>query len=352
MTQAQDLQPIRLQLTAMTLPDGRCDAIGQPTDTATWGVNQSNSDVLSHQRPCTLVVYPGEASELLVQLENVSDRDLEIDAHVTGTFPNQWCRLGLEGQSLPRGSTMEAVLYFQIAADFFESPVGHQAGQPLTLDYNGDFELRYRQPEQDNYTAHQTAAFQVFVRPHSLYLDFLPDIYREVDFVGRFLKIFEQTFEPNVQMWSNLWAYIDPKTAPEAMLPFLAHWVGWPLTPQLSLQRQRQLIAGAVELYRWRGTRRGLRYAIHLFTDLPLDEDRPETEKSISIQEIGGRGFVLGETRLGRDATMGGGQPYHFRVHLRPQPDQDLNLPLIYQVIDKEKPAFCTYELYMEEQSV
>ncbi|MGB0561798.1 MAG: phage tail protein, partial [Spirulinaceae cyanobacterium] len=213
-----------------------------------------------------------------------------------------------------------------------------------TLDYQGSFEVYSRSPNASQ-RVQQTVEFRLFVRPRSLYLDFLPDIYREVDFVGRFLKIFEQTFEPDIQVLSNLWAYLSPQTAPEAMLPFLAHWVGWPLTPQLSLQRQRQLIAGAVELYRWRGTRRGLKYAIHLFTDLPLGPTAPDAPQPIEIQEFGGRGFVLGETRLGRDATMGGGRPYHFIVQLSPLPDQSLNLPLIKQVIEQEKPAFCTYEL-------
>jgi len=63
-----------------------------------------------------------------------------------------------------------------------------------------------------------------------LYAKFLPAIYQELDFVGRFLKIFEQAFEPAVNSLDTLWAYLDPTTAPQGLLPFLAHWVGW--TPQ------------------------------------------------------------------------------------------------------------------------
>lgn len=350
MPQTQETQPIRLQLTAMTLPESRCQPVGQAAGMAKLGVQRRQPMAALPKSACELVIYPGEASELLVQLENVGTQDLDIDLAVTGTFPRHWCRLGSEGTSLPRGSTTEAVLYFQLEPDFFESSATQPGQEPWQLDYTGTFEVRYRWPEREQ-QVHQTAEFQIFVRPRSLYLNFLPDMYREVDFVSRFLKIFEQTFEPNVWMLSNLWAYLDPKTAPEAMLPFLAHWVGWPLTPQLSLARQRQLIAGAVELYRWRGTRWGLRYAIHLFTDLSLDDTLPEAEQQIAIQEFGGRGFVVGETRLGRDATMGGGRPYHFIVRLRPPAGHAINLPLVYQVIDKEKPAFCTYELYMEESS-
>ncbi|MEM8638261.1 MAG: phage tail protein [Cyanobacteria bacterium P01_G01_bin.54] len=341
----QETQPIHFQLTVMKLPESRPQAVGQASNMAALvGQQRKKGAQEGGAKPAELVLYPGEASELLVQLSNLSSQDLELELAVTGTFPQHWCRLGSEGTRLPRGSTTEAVLYFQLEPDFFESPVGRQAGDPLTLDYQGSFEVRSRSGAAHP-QVQQTVEFQLFVRPRSLYLNFLPDVYREVDFVGRFLKIFEQTFESNVQMLTNLWAYLSPQTAPEAMLPFLAHWVGWSLTPQLSLQRQRQLIAKAVHLYRWRGTRRGLGYAIHLFTGLPWEQTEPDTPPHIEIQEFGGRGFMLGETRLGRDTTIGGGRPYHFIVQVRPLPDEPLNLPLITQVIEQEKPAFCTYEL-------
>jgi phage tail-like protein len=331
----------------MKLPESRCEPVGSaPQELTTPGLRTRQIGDQRKKQP-ELVVYPGEASELLVQITNVSSDDLELEVAVSGAFPSDWCQLGVEGSRLPRGSTIEAVLYFQIAPDFFESPAGHQGGQPFTLDYPGLIEFAYH-PVEGEVTERYSREFMLFVRPRSLYLDFLPDLFREVDFVARFLKVFEETLEPNVHMLANLWAYLNPKTAPEAMLPFLAHWVGWPLTPQLPLSRQRQLIAGAVQLYQWRGTRRGLRFAIHLFTDLPFEETVPEAEKAISIQELGGRGFIMGETRLGRDATMGGGQPYHFIVTLRHPVHHEIDRALIEQVIDQEKPAFCTYELYTE----
>ncbi len=115
-----------------------------------------------------------------------------------------------------------------------------------------------------------------------------------------------------------LWAYLDPLTAPESLLPFLAHWVAWPINHRWSVEQQRHLIRSAVEIYRWRGTKRGLRLYIHLYTNLPLDDQiTSETDKHISIQEISGQGLVLGDTRLGEDAMIGGGRPFHFIVRLR-----------------------------------
>jgi len=134
-------------------------------------------------------------------------------------------------------------------------------------------------------------------------------------------------------------------TAPEALLPFLAHWVAWPIDRRWDVKQQRRLIRNAVELYRWHGTRRGLRFYLHLYTELPLDEDLPEDEKHISIEEIFTRGFVMGETLIGTDSMLGGGRPFHFIVRLRPEPDKRIDEGLVRGIIDREKPAFCTYDL-------
>ena len=187
-----------------------------------------------------------------------------------------------------------------------------------------------------------------------LYLNFLPAIYQEIDFVGRLLKIFEESFEPTVQTLDSLWAYLDPLTAPEALLPFLAHWVAWDSNFYISADRQRQFIRHAMEIYRWRGTKYGLRLYLHLVTGLPLDEDKPEAEKHISIFESFGRGMVLGSASLGDDALVGGGKAFHFRVRLKipigsSEEPFAIDESVIRQVIEQEKPAFCTYELQIEE---
>lgn len=250
---------------------------------------------------------------------------------------------------------MEAVLYFQLAADFFEAQDALGPAEFLILDYQGQLIVHYAQsdPSQDSdqppaLPYRDAANFDLHVRPRSLYRNFVPELYREVDFIGRLLKIFEQTFEPAVQTLDTLWAYLDPLMAPRALLPFLAHWVGWPLMPGIPVNRQRQLIQQAMTLYRWRGTRRGLRLYLHLYTDLPLDDDRSEAEKHICIQEVLGPGFVVGAAQLGQDTLIGGGQPYHFIVYLRPDTPEQLDSNLIHQIIAQEKPAFCTYDLYIE----
>jgi phage tail-like protein len=272
---------------------------------------------------------------------------MQLEMQVEGDFPPDWCRIGMEGTMLLPGQSMEAVLYFQIPGDWFESD--QVSG---TIDRVGRLSVNWFEPDTGKRQIEWTN-FRLGIRPRSLYLNFLPAIYQDVDFVGRLLKIFEESFEPTVQTLDSLWAYLDPLTAPEALLPFLAHWVGWDPNFYLTADRQRRFIRHAMEIYRWRGTKYGLRLYLHLATGLPLDEDKSEAEQHISIVESFGRGLVLGSASLGTDALVGGGRAFHFKVRLKVPIDSSRSLmldeSLIRQVIEQEKPAFCTYELQIEE---
>jgi phage tail-like protein len=351
MTQARDLLPLRLEL----MPTTSAAIAAQPTGRAIAPFQdhsplQNNLVRATPKPPCQLVVHPGAPAELLVRIQNLSQSRLEIALDLDGDFPSHWCRIGIEGQEIPPQARREAVLYFQLPDNFFETDSPFPNDRCLSLDYRGHIYIRYSL-DGDTWQVMAPETFNLFVRPDSVYLDFLPELYREVDFIGRVLSLFEQAFEPTVQTLDLLWAYLDPLTAPEGLLSFLASWVGWKLDPRLSIERQRHLIGQAIQLYSWRGTRRGLRLYLNLYTNLPLDEDRPEKEKRISIQEVFTQGFVLGETQLGEDAIVGGGKPYHFIVRLRPGPGDRLDEALVRQIIEQEKPAFCTYELYIEPSS-
>ncbi len=296
-----------------------------------------------------MLLHPGEPSEMVVQIDNLGTRTLQVNLQVEGDFPAEWCRIGgMEGHELLPEQRMEAVLYFQPPADIFEEDRSFSRNEELVLDYQSRIYVYYTSDNTDR-RLFESAPFNVYVRPRSLYLNFLPDLYREVDFIGRLLKIFEQAFEPAVQALDVFWAYLDPLTTSKALLPFLAHWVAWPVDPRWSHEKQRRLIRQAMEIYRWRGTRRGLRLYLHLYTDLPLDEDIPqEADKHIRIEEIFADGFVLNSTNIGHDSIIGGVRPYHFIVTLRPDSGVQVDERLVRHIIEQEKPAFCTFELYIE----
>ncbi len=92
-----------------------------------------------------------------------------------------------------------------------------------------------------------------------------------------------------------------------------------------------------------------MRLYLHLYTGLPLDEELPnESEKHISITEPFGNSFILNDAEL-NDAVLGGGQSYHFVVRLRcDSGNYIIREEIVKIIIEQEKPAFCTYELYID----
>jgi len=297
----------------------------------------------------TLLLQPGEPGEMLVQLENLGGRPLRWRLEIEGDFPLGWCTWQQEeAEEIAPNQKVDKSLCFEIPEDYFENQYALSRGRDrLKINYETQVYV-YAEAQ----TSRQLVAYRVFnlcVRPSVSYLNFLPAIYREIDFIGRFLTIFEQAFDPAVQTIDVLWAYLDPLTAPEALLPFLGHWVAWPIDHRWDIKQQRRLIRNAIELYRWHGTRRGLRFYLHLYTDLPLDENLPEADKHISIEEIFTRGFVMGGTLIGRDSMLGGGRPFHFIVRLRPEPNKPIDERLVREIIEREKPAFCTYDLSISQ---
>ena len=360
MTQKSKLQALSINLISMKAPEANEETLASADSSSNAKDQYANrsSELRSPTVNCKLLITPDQPSEIVVKLKNSSDRALLTNLQVEGDFPSTWLQIGMEGHELPAYAEMEAVLYFQVPTDFFEKQEAIVQGQPLKINYQGQLQIfgGYTNSTSGDDLENglvpppklelfDIETFHLYVRPQSLYLDFLPDIYREVDFVGRMLKIFEECLEPDVNILNSLWAYLDPMLAAKEMLPFLAHWVGWEIEPSLSLDRQRYLIKQAMQIYRWRGTRRGLRFYIHLFTGLPLDEHLPEAEKHISFFEVKGRGFVLGEANLGLNASTGGGKPFHFVVRIRHNLQNSLDIPLIHQIIEREKPVFCTYDL-------
>jgi phage tail-like protein len=339
------------------------------------------------QQQTQIVVHPGELCRVALEIKNWESQPQHFILKVEGTFPLKWCQLQTDVESAPQfgialqqeAQTLDSVtlevaakksrhadLWFQIPDDFFEGQVALQEREDnelrnlpelpsadvlSKLNFRGYLSIYANPSLSQELSPHpiQESNFELNVRPRSTYTTFLPTVYQEVDYIHRFIKIFEQAFDPVVNSFTSMWAHLDPLTAPQALLPFLAHWVDWPIDVELDLTYQRRLIRRAVEIYRCRGTRKGLRFYLHLYTGLPLDEhiDREE-DKSIGITEPFGQGCLFGLAYVGKDAIIGGGKPYHFDVRLRAQPNSPIDEQLIRRIIDQEKPAFCSYSLLIE----
>lgn len=334
MTQAITPKMLVVRFSSMAVPE--------TIDAAPTGLRGSGQEQIAQN---ALLLMPGEPSQILISLENPTDRPIHWQLNASGDYPADWCRWQQsESQELAAHQSLEVTLSFKVPDDFFEQQAAVTPAHPrLQSDYQTELVIN-----QISGANHHPIAYQIFtlhVRPRSFYLKFLPAFYQEFDFFRRFLFIFEQTFDPYIQTIDALWAHLDPLTAPEPLLPFLAHWVAWQLEPDWGIEQQRQLIRNAIELYRWHGTRYGLQFYLHLYTGLPLDEQH------IQIEEVFTGGFAFGDCQIGQNAMMGGGRPYHFVVRLCPEtPDQLIDESVVRKVIEREKPPFCTYDLDIDRR--
>jgi phage tail-like protein len=92
----------------------------------------------------------------------------------------------------------------------------------------------------------------------SRWLQYLPPIYSEDAFLGRYLLIFEDLLGPVEQLIAHFDLLLDPATAPVGFLPILNDWLGEIVDERWSPEIQRELLKAASELFQARGTRAGL----------------------------------------------------------------------------------------------
>lgn len=169
----------------------------------------------------------------------------------------------------------------------------------------------------------------------SSYLEYLPALYRDDEFMGQFLLIFESILKPIENTIDSLPWYFDPLVIPEPLLPWLASWLDLTLDPTWPLERRRELVKMAAELYRWRGTRRGLAEYLRIYTGR-----MPEISEFI-------QGMSLDqETRLGIDTRLGSsGTGNHFTVTLKLDGRDEINVDTVKAIIEAQKPAQAAYTL-------
>jgi phage tail-like protein len=106
---------------------------------------------------------------------------------------------------------------------------------------------------------------------YSRYLQDLPTIYQDSDFLGRFLLIFENIWEPLEARQDHLDLLFHPSTCPAELLPWLAGLLGIELDRHWGEGQRRAMIAEAYELYRWRGTRYGLTRLLEIATGMAVE---------------------------------------------------------------------------------
>ena len=208
----------------------------------------------------------------------------------------------------------------------------------------------------------------------SSYLQHLPQIFRssgtvdQVNFLGRFLKIFEALLSGRddaildgrkvvglEETIAGFAAYLDPALTPiddpdaataldSEFLDYLASWVGLTLDQNWDLGKKREWLRRIVPLYKRRGTRDGIAEYLEMFLGPDVTVDEPPG------------GFVLADpesSTVGEDVFLAGAPAYFFRVRINygfdPQPFEIETWRNIRRgarsIVDLEKPAHTYYTL-------
>ena len=188
------------------------------------------------------------------------------------------------------------------------------------------------------------------------YLEHLPAIYRRSDAVGRNLVrevcfLFEHMFDSVELNLNDGWRFYDPHVTPPEFLTWLSGWTAFSLDLDWPDAQKRALIRRAVDLYRIRGTKRGLSLFLRLFTG--HEPDIVENTWPFKGFRVEAEGAEIG-ARVGLDSViMPPVDLAHCFIVTMPIKYEDVTSEMvirIHQIIQMEKPAHTHYYLRFAEE--
>jgi phage tail-like protein len=214
------------------------------------------------------------------------------------------------------------------------TPAAETYSAPL-FDITGSFlwiAITLRASSESAFPA--VSKLSVFYPGHGL-MEYLPALYRYETLGGQrnpiradgfaraLVGLLEATTQDIDAKIASLGSNIEPATAPEAWLNYVARWLSLPWDDSLSLVQKRALVNHAPELTRLRGTRAGIELLLQcLFPDKPARFQVTDTTADFgfavldcdSTLPVMLAGYSRGRAELGSHAVLG-------RMRL-PCPDQ------------------------------
>ena len=152
----------------------------------------------------------------------------------------------------------------------------------------------------------------------SKYLDYLPALFAENDFLGRYLLIFQSIWEALEQRQDHIAMYFDPRTCPESLLPWLAGWFDLKTGFHWPEARTRDLVEQVSDLYRYRGTTYGLTKMLEIWTGAtPVITEDPN-------------------------------EPFVFHVRIKSPAGGEIDRAVVEQLLNDHKPAAAGFTLELE----
>jgi phage tail-like protein len=170
------------------------------------------------------------------------------------------------------------------------------------------------------------------VSSSSSLLQYLPAPFHGDPFLAQFLHVFEDIFGSIEQRIDTLAWYFDPLLTPPEVLPWLAGWIGIELDENWPLARRRQLVRWAAQLYRLRGTRRGMRTHLELYSGYP-----PLIVENFDGLRLGQDGG------LGATARLGTTRQNWIDVTVLTRCAEEVDESIVRQIIEFQKPASVAY---------
>ncbi len=175
---------------------------------------------------------------------------------------------------------------------------------------------------------------------------FMPGIYQRDSEDGSnvmkgLLWVIQHLLDDINESIDHIHQYFAPYETPEEFVPWLAQWVAFTLDENWSLEQKRTLVKKAVDFYRLRGTVKGLKLYLKLFTG---------HEPDIIENQWPFRGFQIGlNSTIGVDSVI---LPpvnlAHCFIVDFPIPPEDVTDEMIikiHDIIRAQKPAHTTYFL-------
>jgi phage tail-like protein len=188
------------------------------------------------------------------------------------------------------------------------------------------------------------------------YLEHLPAIYRRSDAVGRNLVrdlcfVFEHMFDSIDKNLIDGWRFYDPHVAPMEFLDWLSGWTAFTLDLDWPEAQKRALVKRAVDLYRIRGTKRGLTLFLKLFTG--HEPEIVENEWPFKGFRLEGEGAEQG-ARIAIDSVvlppMDLAHCFVVKMPIKFESVTPEMVIRIHQIIQLEKPAHTHYYLQFAEE--
>ena len=175
---------------------------------------------------------------------------------------------------------------------------------------------------------HRRGLVRTLISPHPLG-DALPALFQEDGFTQRFMSAFDTALAPIFATLDNLPAYFDPWLAPADFLEWLGSWFGLALDDAWSIERRRAVLANAFEFYRMRGTAKGLKAQVEIFTGGTAD-----------IIDTGG---VTTSTTAGE--ALPGSPNFALMVRVTVDDPSTINATRLDALVATAKPAHVTHKV-------